>query len=163
MLEVCFENHNKVLVEKGRISEMWPGPRRVKIAVAKQRQVALERKKINRRGGLVWSQMSYSILPGLYLLYQDMALWQVMGTFECPRWHWTPQFSQLNRAPVICDFGLPNKLKSQRESPRQGGPLWNSWESVLRRLDWDEWPSLFSGLSVPWNSESFTVCITFGM
>lgn len=53
MLEVCFENHNKVLVEKGRISETWPGPRRVKIAVAKQRQVALERKKINRRGGLV--------------------------------------------------------------------------------------------------------------
>jgi len=53
MLEVCFENHNKVLVEKGRISERWPGPCRVKEAVSKQRQVALEGKKINKGGGLV--------------------------------------------------------------------------------------------------------------
>lgn len=86
-------------------------------AVAKQRQVAVERKKINRHGGLVWSEMSYVILPGVYLLFQDMALPWVMGTFGCPRWHWTPQFSQLNWGPVNCDFGIPKKSKSQRESP----------------------------------------------
>lgn len=96
MLEVCFENHNKFLVEKGRISERWPGPCRVKEAVAKQRQEALERKKIHKRGRLVRSEMSYSILPGLYLLFQHMALLRVVGTFEYPRWHWTPQFSQPN-------------------------------------------------------------------
>lgn len=53
MLEVCFEKHDKVLVEKGRISEVWPGPCGTKEAVVKQRQVALERRKINRCGGLV--------------------------------------------------------------------------------------------------------------
>lgn len=133
MTEVCFENHNKVFVEKGRISERCFEPCRVKGTVAKQREVALQRNKINRYEGLVWSVISYSILPGL-LLFQDMALLWVMGTFECPTCHWSPQFSQLNWAPVKSGFGLPKKSKSQRESPRQGGPLWNIWS--LLSGDW---------------------------
>lgn len=53
MTEVCFENHNKVFVEKGRISERCFEPCRVKGTVAKQREVALQRNKINRYEGLV--------------------------------------------------------------------------------------------------------------
>ena len=53
MLEVCFENHSEMLVEKRRVSERWPGPCRVKEAVGKERQVALERKQMSRLRGPV--------------------------------------------------------------------------------------------------------------
>lgn len=79
MTEVCFENNNKVFVEKGKISERCFEPRKVKETVVKQREVALERNKINRCEALVWSVISYSVLPGL-LLFQNMALLWVMGT-----------------------------------------------------------------------------------
>lgn len=118
MLEVCFEKHNKVLVEKGRISEVWPGPCRTKEAVAKQRQVALERRKINRCGRLVWSEMSYSILSGLYLLSQNV------GVF-CGSW------VPLDVPDVIGHLGLVNWIELlwtvtlgllSSQSPREKAP-----------------------------------------
>lgn len=88
---------------------------------------------MSRPRGPVWSEMSCAIFPSLYFLFQHMALLQVMGTFGCPRWHWAPQFRQLKWAPVSCDFGLPKKSRSQRESPRREAILWNSWVCCKER------------------------------
>lgn len=110
-----------------RGSESWPGSCRVKQIVAKEKQAALGRKQMSRLWGLVWSEMSSAILSDLFLLFPHTALLQVVGAFGCPRWHWTPQFSQLGWAPVNSDFRLPKKSRSQRESVRWESPLWNSW------------------------------------
>lgn len=103
MTEVCSENHKKVFVEKGKISDRCFEPCRVKETVAKQREIALERNKFNRCEALVWSVVSYSILPGLLFL-QNMDLF--VDIFGYPTCHWSPQFSQLNWAPLklILDF-----------------------------------------------------------
>lgn len=53
MTEVCSENHKKVFVEKGKISDRCFEPCRVKETVAKQREIALERNKFNRCEALV--------------------------------------------------------------------------------------------------------------
>lgn len=113
MTEVCYENHNKVFVEKGKNSERCFEPCRVKETVAKQRELALERNKINRCEVLVWCVVSYSGYPGL-LLFQNMSLLWVMGTFGCPTCHWPPQFSQLNWAPLKCDFRLLWKVPERK-------------------------------------------------
>lgn len=53
MTEVCFKSHNKVFVEKGKISERCFEPFRVKETVVKQGKIALERNTINRCETLV--------------------------------------------------------------------------------------------------------------